>query len=250
MAWNRSILAAAGLGLGLIAITAAMGSGIGSRLGWWHFRTGFAILKFAAYTGIAGASLSLAGAVLTRPGSGHGGFVAALAGIVLGALAFGVPFNWALTAKKVPKIHDISTDTGNPPAFVAVLELRKHAPNPAEYGGPEVAEKQRAAYPDIRPIEVAIPPAKAYDYAMDAGRKMGWRIVDENRDQGRIEATATTRWYGFKDDIVVRIAPMNGNGSKLDIRSVSRVGISDAGANACRIREFRTKFIDLSKAAA
>lgn len=247
MAWIGTVPVALGFVLSAVAITAAMAAGVGSRFDWWHFRTGFAILKWAAYGGMAGVTLSLAGAILTRPGSGRPGLVAALAGIALGALAFGVPWNWSRMAKQLPKIHDISTDTENPPTFVAVLPLRKDAPNPAEYGGPEIAEKQRAAYPDIRPIEVGIPPAKAYDRALDAGRRMDWQMVDGNREEGRIEATATTRWFGFKDDIVIRIVPAAGGGSRLDIRSVSRVGTSDVGTNACRIRAFNKKFTDVLK---
>lgn len=249
MAWDRKLSVAVGLALSAIAVTAEMGAGVGSRLDWWHFRTGFAILKWGAIAGTVGALLSLAGAILTRPGSGRRGFVAAVAGIVLGALAFGVPWHWSRKAEQVPAIHDITTDTENPPVFVSVLALRKNAPNPAEYGGPEIAEKQRAAYPDMRPIDVGSPPAQAYDRAVEVGRGMGWQIVDGNREEGRIEATATTRWFGFKDDVVVRIVPTAGQGSRLDIRSVSRVGISDVGANACRIRTFRTRFIELSKAA-
>jgi uncharacterized protein (DUF1499 family) len=167
--------------------------------------------------------------------------------MVLGASAFGVPWNWSRIAKQVPKIHDISTDTQDPPVFAAVRALRKDAPNPAEYGGPEIAEQQRAAYPDIRPIEVGVPPAQAHEYAFDTARRMGWQIVDANREEGRIEATATTRWFGFKDDIVIRIVPTAAQGSRLDIRSVSRVGKSDAGTNACRIRAFRKEFTNISK---
>jgi uncharacterized protein (DUF1499 family) len=76
---------------------------------------------------------------------------------------------------------------------------------------------------------------------------MDWKIVDENREEGRIEATATTRWFGFKDDVVIRIAPSDGNGSRVDIRSVSRVGLSDVGTNARRIRTFLKKFAEASK---
>jgi len=146
-------------------------------------------------------------------------------------------------------IHDITTDTENPPVFVSVLPLRKDAPNSAEYGGPEIAMKQRAAYPDIHPVEVGVRPMLAYEYALDAARRMGWQIVDGNPPEGRIEATATTRWFGFKDDVVIRIVPTAGNGSRLDIRSVSRVGLSDVGTNACRIRSFLKKFTDASKTA-
>jgi uncharacterized protein (DUF1499 family) len=234
--------AALGFSLSTIAIAGAMGAGAGTRLGWWDFPAGFKILNWAAYFGIAGMALSLWGAILNRPGSGRRGFLLALTGIILGALAFGVPGNWYRIAKRVPMIHDITTDTENPPVFVAVLPLRKDAPNPAEYGGPEIAAKQRAAYPDIRPIEVGISPEKAYENALAAARQMGWKIVDGNLQEGRIEATATTRWFGFKDDVVIRIAPNADKGSRLDIRSVSRVGISDVGTNACRIRAFLKKF--------
>jgi uncharacterized protein (DUF1499 family) len=234
--------AALGFALSVIAVTAAMGAGLGTRFEWWGFRSGFKLLNWAAYLGFAGAALSLWGAILTRPGSGRRGFHLAVAGIVLGALAFGVPGNRYRIAKRVPAIHDITTDTENPPVFVAVLPLRKDAPNSAEYGGPEIAAKQHAAYPDIRPIEAGIPPAQSYEYALAAARSMGWQIVDGNRQEGRIEATATTRWFGFKDDVVIRIAPTAGNGSRLDIRSVSRVGKSDVGTNACRIRAFLKKY--------
>jgi uncharacterized protein (DUF1499 family) len=249
MAWDRKLPAALGFAVSAVAIAAAIGSGIGTRLGWWHFRSGFKILTWAAYGGIAGTAMSLGGAILARPGSGRRGFPLAVAGMVLGASAFGVPWNWSRIAKQLPKIHDISTDTQDPPVFVAVLALRKDAPNPAEYGGPEIAEQQHAAYPDIRPIEVGVPPAQAYEYAFDTARRMGWQIVDVNREEGRIEATATTRWFGFKDDIVIRIVPTTGQGSRIDIRSVSRVGKSDAGTNACRIRAFRKKLTEMLKPA-
>jgi len=241
--------AAATLGfvLSAIAIAAAMGAGAGARLAYWDFRMGFRILNWAAWFGIAGTTLSLAGAILGRPGKGRGGFPSAVAGIVLGALAFGVPGNWYRIAKEVPMIHDITTDTENPPVFVSVLPLRKDAPNSAAYGGPEIAAQQRAAYPDIRPLVSDLPPEKAYDRARTAARKMGWIIVDENPAEGRIEATATTRWFGFKDDVVLRIVPAAGNGSRVDIRSVSRVGRSDVGTNARRIRAFLKMFTEAPK---
>ncbi|MDD5761110.1 MAG: DUF1499 domain-containing protein, partial [bacterium] len=181
------------------------------------------------------------------PGKGRRGFTLAVAGAVLGALAFGVPGNWYRIAKRVPMIHDITTDTENPPVFVSVLPLRKDAPNSAIYGGPEVAAKQHAAYPDIRPLVSDIPPALAYERARAVARQTGWKIVDENPAEGRIEATATTRWFGFKDDVVIRIAHTADNGSRVDIRSVSRVGLSDVGTNAHRIRTFLEKFTEASK---
>ena len=247
MARNGNTAAIVGLALSAIAIAGAMGAGAGVRLALWDFRQGFRILNWAACFGIAGTALSLAGAILGRPGQGRRGFLPAVAGIVLGALSFGVPGYWYRTAKQLPKIHDISTDTENPPVFVSVLSLRKDAPNSAAYGGPEIATRQHAAYPDIRPLVSDVPPAQAYERARAVARKMCWKIVGENPAEGRIEATATTRWFGFKDDIVIRIASSGSNGSRVDIRSVSRVGVSDVGMNARRIRAFLGKFASASK---
>ena len=244
MARNGNATATLGFVLSAIAITAAIGSGAGARLALWDFQQGFRILNWAAYFGIAGTALSIAGAILGRPGKGRRGFLPAVAGIVLGALAFGVPGNWYRIAKQVPMIHDITTDTENPPKFVSILALRKDAPNSAIYGGPEIAAKQHAAYPDIRPLVSDIPPTQAFEHARSVARQMGWKIVDESPAEGRIEATATTRWFGFKDDVVIRIAPTADNGSRVDIRSVSRVGRSDVGTNARRIRAFLKKFAE------
>jgi uncharacterized protein (DUF1499 family) len=242
MARDGKATASLGFVLSAIAITAAVGAGAGVRLSWWDFRQGFRILNWAAYFGIAGTVLSLAGAIMGRPGKGRRGFPLAVAGILLGTLAFGVPGNWYRIAKEVPKIHDITTDTENPPVFVSILALRKDAPNSATYGGPEIAAQQHAAYPDIRPLVSDLSPAQAFERAHSVARQIGWKIVDETQAEGRIEATATTRWFGFKDDVVIRIAPSAVNGSRVDIRSVSRVGRSDLGTNARRIRAFLEKF--------
>lgn len=232
----------AGILVSAIGAAAAAGAGIGTRLGWWDFRLGFKVLNWAAYFGAAGATLSIAGAVLSRPGLRRRGFPIGVLGLVLGAVSFGVPAFWFGTAKKVPMIHDISTDTENPPGFVSILALRKDAPNPSDYGGPEVAAKQMAAYPDIRPLPVPLPLPETYDAALAAARRMRWEIVGGDPADGRIEAVATTRWFGFKDDIVIRISPTGDRECLLDIRSVSRVGRSDVGTNARRIRAFFKTF--------
>src|SRR5690606_31111513 len=121
--------------------------------------------------------------------------------------------------------------------FEAVLPLRDDATNPPEYGGKEVAEQQRAAYPDILPFRMAEPPAEAFDAALAAARDMGWEVVSADQVTGRIEAVDTTFWFGFRDDVVVRIMAVDG-GSRIDVRSKSRVGRGDAGANAKRIERF------------
>ena len=136
-----------------------------------------------------------------------------------------------------PPIHDITTDTSDPPPFVDVLPLRAGARNSAVYGGSTVAAMQHAAYPDIAPVYLALAPTAAFVKALAAANAMEWSIVAADSSAGRIEATATTRVFRFKDDVVIRIRPHDG-GSRVDIRSVSRIGGGDLGKNASRIREF------------
>lgn len=145
--------------------------------------------------------------------------------------------------RSLPHIHDITTDTADPPEFVAVLPLRADAPNPPEYAGEEIAVQQRAAYPDIQPLRLPLAPVQAFERALATADSQGWHIVAAALPEGRIEATATTFWFGFKDDVVIRVTPDNG-GSRIDMRSKSRVGGSDVGANAARIRAF---FADLER---
>lgn len=226
-----------GLFLAILAALAAMLAGSGTRWDLWHFRTGFAILGWAAYAGIGAALISFASAILTWPTTLRRGFLISIFGLVIGVLVFGIPGYYWRTAQRLPAIHDITTDTENPPRFVSISPLRKNAPNSSEYGGPELAAKQRAGYPDLAPAMLSVPLDKAFERALAAARKMGWVIVDANAVEGRIEATDTTFWFGFKDDVIIRVAPSD-HGSRVDIRSVSRVGKSDVGMNAKRIRKY------------
>ena len=221
----------------LISAVAAIFAGFGSRMGWWHFRIGFQILTWAAYGGLGSAIIGFIGflAALWR-GQRRGAWLA-LVGLIVGLIVVGVPWQMKRTAQRVPPIHDITTDTDDPPRFVDILSLRKYAPNAADYGGPDVAAQQHAAYPDIQPVTLRLPSQQAFTQALRAADAMGWDIVAVSPAEGRIEATDTTLWFGFKDDIVVRIQAL-GDESRIDVRSVSRVGKSDVGTNAQRIRAY------------
>ena len=173
-----ALLPAAGFSLAILAGLAAALAGFGHRWGWWHYRTGFMVLKAAAYLGIAAAAISLAGLIITRPLLLRQGALLSLAGVLIGLFTAGIPWSWMRTVKQVPYIHDISTDTENPPHFVAVLPLRKDAANPASYGGPDVAAQQRKGYPDIVPLHLPASPDRAFEQALQAARGMGWEIVD------------------------------------------------------------------------
>jgi uncharacterized protein (DUF1499 family) len=163
-------------------------------------------------------------------------------GTVVGAAAMSaltgiVPILLVLPGLRAPGIHDITTDTTDPPAFVEVVPLRADAQNSLEYGGETVAVAQREAYPDLDTLVVGVPAAQLVEQARDVAIAMGWEVVSADPATGRLEASDTTFWFGFTDDIVVRARPSAG-GAEVDVRSVSRVGVSDLGANAARIRAF------------
>jgi uncharacterized protein (DUF1499 family) len=232
-----AIAAGAGFGIAFVTAIAALLAGLGTRWGWWDYRTGFLILRCAVWGGFAAAIISLYAMVVALRHRWRRAIVFGIHGLIIGALVFGVPTYLVNEGRKLPPIHDITTDTENPPVFVAVLPLRKDAPNTVAYGGAELAAQQKRGYPELAPVMLPVPPRAAFELALEVARRSGWEIVAAVPDDNRIEATATTDWFGFKDDIVIRIKPVNG-GSRVDMRSVSRVGRSDLGTNARRIRDY------------
>jgi uncharacterized protein (DUF1499 family) len=237
LAEKLSVVAVVGFIAAVFALLMVGGAGPAYRLGLVDLTGAFVLMRWGAWMGLAALLVALIGAWITRPGARRRGFGLTLTGAVAGAAAFGVPFAMLESAKASPPIHDITTDTENPPRFVAIIALRQGSPNPAEYQGEAVARQQRAAYPDIRPVTLAEPPDAAFKRALTAAREIGWQIVAAVPAQGRIEATDTTTWFGFKDDVVIRITPTAG-GSRIDARSVSRLGEGDLGKNAARIRGY------------
>jgi uncharacterized protein (DUF1499 family) len=238
MTRKRSFVARLGFFLALASALAGLLSGAGSRWGLWNFHTGFGVLLWSAYGGLIAATVSLIGIVVTVAGKRmKRDIIWAVLGLCLGAVVVLVPLSWSRAARTAPSISDITTDTVHPPKFAKILPLRKGAPNPSEYGGPVVAQSQIEAYPDILPLLFDDPPVRVFDKALAVARSMDWRIIDANRKEGRIEAVAHTFWFHFEDDIVIRIEK-SGQRTRLDIRSVSRVGKNDMGTNAERIRKF------------
>jgi uncharacterized protein (DUF1499 family) len=240
-----SITTHAGLALTVAGALALLLSALGSRWDWWDFRTGFTILKMTLYGGLAVIVVALAGLVLALLArTGRTILISLVSLVLLGGVA-AAPVSHLRAAGRVPPIHDISTDLDDPPRFVAVLPRRAGAPNPAEHGGAPVAAQQRAGYPDLGPARFAAPPERVFPRVVDAARELGWEIVAVDPREGRLEATDRTRWFGFRDDVVVRVRA-DGPNSRVDVRSVSRVGRSDLGANARRI----VRFLDALRAAA
>lgn len=231
---------AVGVLLAALAVIAIAMSGLGTRWGWWNFRTGFVVLKWGAYAAIAAALITILGAVLARGTDGRRSLTAAAVVTVIALGVVYVPWRFSRAARAVPPIHDITTDFDNPPGFVVLRDQRVGASNSIDYGGPSIAAQQRAGYPDIGAITLELPPSQALERAADVAAQLGWKIAAKDTATGRIEATDRTRWFGFTDDIVVRISPAAG-GSRVDIRSLSRVGKSDVGTNARRVRTFLSR---------
>ncbi|ALP53276.1 hypothetical protein Tel_08970 [Candidatus Tenderia electrophaga] len=229
-----SKLAVSGVVLAVAGMLMAALSGLGTRMDMWHFSVGFTLLKWAAIIAAVALAVALIALYVTQLRQTRRGTLPAFLGIIIAATTLTPPLLWMQRAAAVPRIHDITTDTVNPPRFDAVLPLRRDAPNASAYGGAEIARQQRQAYPEVQPLVFAAPPRDVFPAALATAQEMGWHIVAADADSTRIEATDTTFWFGFKDDVVVRIRAHEG-GSRVDVRSLSRVGLSDVGTNARRI---------------
>jgi len=247
MFWLALLALVAGGGLGLAALIAPMGV----WLGLWQFGTGFQILGAVnPYTGWTGLGCLIVGLALLalahykQTGDGVKLFNVAAAGALAAGIAWYIPSSFqAPEGESYPPIHDVSTDLVDIPQYVDVMPLRADAPNTTVYGGsprmtPERnAQLQREAFPDLVPQYYDSGEQAIFDRALAAVNEMGWELVAAVPEDGRIEATATTFWFRFKDDVIIRIRP-EGDRTRVDARSLSRVGGGDAGTNAKRLRKF------------
>ncbi len=227
-------LARLALGLGVLCGAAALLAGPAYRLQLLQLGAGILTMRWACSVALAGAAVALVALVmLWRDAAPRNWAAAALA---LNLVVAAPPLFMYWQVQQLPRIHDVSADTEKPPTFEAVLPLRQGARNSVDYVAATAAE-QRKGYPDIAPLQLALAPEAAFGRALDVARSMGWQIVAATPQQLRIEATDTTLLFGFKDDVVIRITAQ-GPGSRVDVRSLSRVGGSDFGTNAKRVRAF------------
>lgn len=237
---SRSRLATLALRLVIFGAVAAVIAVAVTRFGLLDFRPGLLgvaggmlIVAIGTLMGIIGVIRGLMG----KPGLGT-----AIASAVLGVLVLAYPVSTAAVGASVPPIHDITTDLEDPPQFVAVLPLRGEGTNPVDRSAENLAQMQREAYPQLQTLSVSDEPAAVFDAALQEAEAQGWLVADavapENGEPGRIEATDTTLLFGFKDDVVIRIEGDGPGRTLVDMRSVSRVGESDLGANAARIEGF------------
>jgi uncharacterized protein (DUF1499 family) len=218
--------------LAFLSAAAILLSGPGTHWGWWDFKTG--LLLFAASFLIGLLALLISGIAWLRT---HPNGTAAIA-VIIAAVVSLIPLTQIVLARGKPAIHDISTDLADPPRFSSILPLRADAPNKVPDRIDEVtASKQRAGYPDLATLDLPVRGDAAFAKVVEAAKKSGWEIVSMRPADGILEATDTTAFFGFHDDIVVRIRPA-GEHSRIDVRSISRVGGGDAGKNAERIRRY------------
>jgi uncharacterized protein (DUF1499 family) len=232
---STAALALSGAALGLLALAP-----LGVWLEWWHY--GFGLYRLMPVSGfVAAGAVGLSVLTLARarsrlpPRSRVMLFVA----VALGAGLVYVPAQYSFRRSHFPAIHDITTDTDNPPKFSAVLAARasEHAAS-VEDRRPQLAQLQKSAYPDVVPLLTTASAQKAYREALQVAKSMpGWTLVASDAEAGRIEASAQSRWFGFTDDIVIRIV-VDEVGSRIDMRSTSRQGTSDYGVNGARIRAY------------
>jgi uncharacterized protein (DUF1499 family) len=225
--------------LAAVAVLLLLAVPFGWRFGLWHFRTSFQMVGWAQDLAIAAAVVAALGLVFGRAAIGRVGRLLAAALVLFGVGLVYVPWQWAQLRGPRPPINDITTDSADPPDIVAALPARSaEQAVAATYGGAAIAQQQQqAAYGDIAPAMLALPPAQGFKRALAAAKAMGWTILASDPQKGTIEASDTTIYFGFTDDIVIRVTP-EGVGSRIDIRSHSRQGRGDLGVNAARVRKY------------
>lgn len=229
------------IGFSVVAAIVLLLSGYGYQWGWWELGTAFTwLIPGSAVLALIGFSLVLVFGFSRWNKPQKRGLGLAAVALVLSVAVMGTVGYWFNEAQQYPPIHDITTDIENPPEFRDIVKLRADAPNDTTYGDQEKAETQREHYPDIQTLHLEAGYSEAFDRALRAARQMPWeQIVTADKQAGIIEAVDKLAWFGFKDDVVIRVDTAETSGqTKIDVRSVSRIGRGDIGVNAQRIRDY------------
>jgi hypothetical protein len=242
--WTRLVTMAA-LVLGVGAVIAALAAALGTAAGLWGFRNGLGALRYLFFAAAAGAVLGLVGLIMARRRA-----KLMLANLVALVVALGFVLylgNLVRTARSVPAIHDVTTSLDDVPQFTRLSVRADNLENIPDEGKPELKALapearwkaiHRRHYGDLRTVRLATPPAETVRRVAALARDRGWALALIDADAGRVEATDTSTFFRFKDDVAVRVRPAPGGGSLVDMRSISRVGGSDVGMNAKRVRAF------------
>jgi len=235
-AWSASVAAV----LGALAVAAVVCGPLAAHFGLLPPLAGFGLFALGLVAGpVVVLPVGLLALYRTRSRTGRGGRERAWMGALVGTLLLVLLVVLGGSAGDVPAIHDVTTSPDDAPAFHTAAEYPENRGRDLAYpnGGPDVPDLQRSAYPDLAPLELAVPPERALQLAHQVARDLGWGSIIVDPESGTLEATDTTSLFRFVDDVVVRVRPLD-DGSIVDVRSTSRVGQSDLGKNAARIRSF------------
>ena len=231
------------VGAVLLALIGALGSGQGA----WHFRTGFKMLEWSLYAAALGAILAIAGLIVSRGGAMHGFTKRNLLSLILGVGLVVYIGSQIMTARSVPAIHDVTTNLDDVPKFYRLTVRADNRDNVPDLGRPTLARLDpterwkavhREAYGDLHTVQVPWTVRETIAKADALARQRGWDIATSDPGRGIVEAVDTSTFFRFKDNVLVRVRPSPTGGSLVDMRSISRVGASDIGVNANRIRAF------------
>lgn len=228
-----------------VALTALFPvAALGTKWGLWHFRSAFSLLTGLSITGAVLLAIVGFGLIASINRGNQKAKHAATAAVLILILPLAFVFSNVYKAKSLPVIHDISTDTENPPTFVHAPKIRGEAENTLEWN-PETVPLQVKAYPDIQPVYLPVSVTEAWELVEKSIMRLPWELTYHSKEKLVFEATSTSFWFGFVDDIAIRIQA-DGDKSRVDVRSVSRQGKSDLGKNAQRIRFFRQVLLEIA----
>ncbi len=242
--WKAVLVFVAGAG----AVVWGLVSGLGTAWGFWPFGSGLQGFIWSSVLAIGAVLFGILFGWRAKRSGIKGSRGLRWAGMAIGALYAGWVLKFVFAALSVPAIHDVSTDLADPPQFT-VIAIRKDnldaipgIDNP-DMKGLNPTQRwtllHQKAFGDIRAVRINEPVAQVIAKAERLAKARGWQILLSSPEQGRLEATETSRFFGFKDDVVLRVRPTEtGDGSIVDMRSISRVGQSDLGVNAKRVRSF------------
>lgn len=228
--WSKAILAVALVAAALLPL-----GPLGTKAGLWGFPVGLLSLAAAMGLAVLGIVIGVVALIVAAkrhvPASRRPIYLAMV--INMAVMVFmGSQF---FAAQDVPPIHNISTDVLDPPQFDKVVALRGESSNPLELDEETIAQ-QVEHYPWVKPLHSDAGTDETFGKAVAVVEAMGMELVNADEQARVVEATATTYWFGFKDDVAIRVRP-DGSGSIVDVRSISRVGLSDLGTNARRVGE-------------
>lgn len=245
--WGRRLSWLA-LALTFGALAGALIAALGTGAGWWAYGAGLGALRYTLIAALAGGLLAIVAWIVARRTDARTGWINAVS-LAMAVLFVGYLGSMIVTARSVPAIHDVTTDLDDTPEFRKLTVRPDNLANVPDNGmaelkalSPQARWKalHRGAYSDLEPLRIAAPPAEVVRRAERIARDRGWDVALVDAEAGIVEATATTLFFRFKDDVAVRVRPdpARPGGSVVDMRSISRVGISDVGVNAKRIRAF------------